>query len=124
MAAVKHVVTPSGRLLFTDALLISLCTASSERQSDMHCTVFIQYRGAEKSLAPPGRKQARKQFRDARDFNNIETRAVIEIFPSLQGKASREIRAIMTETLVSFLVGLRTYQHPCVIVVQNSYMLS
>jgi len=38
------------------------------------------YRGADKSLARPGRKQARKHVRDARDFNNIETRAVIKFF--------------------------------------------
>ena len=31
-------------------------------------------RGADKSVARPGRKQARKHVRDARDFNNIETR--------------------------------------------------
>jgi len=59
------------------------------------------YRGADKSLARPGRKQARKHVRDARDFNNIETRAVE--FPSpplpLQGKAPKEIYAILTETL-------------------------
>jgi len=33
--------------------------------------------GADKSLARPGRKQAPKHARDARDFNNIETRAII-----------------------------------------------
>ena len=44
-----------------------------------------QYWGADKSLARPGRKQARKHVRDARDFNNIETRAVIK----LQGKTRR-----------------------------------
>ena len=38
------------------------------------------YRGADKSLAAPGRKQAQKHIRDARDFNNIETRAVIKVF--------------------------------------------
>jgi len=42
--------------------------------------VLTLYRGADKSLARPGRKQARKQFRDARDFNNIETRAIIKYF--------------------------------------------
>jgi hypothetical protein len=42
--------------------------------------------GADKSLARPGRKQTRKHIRDARDFNNIETRAVIKSV-SLQGKA-------------------------------------
>jgi len=35
---------------------------------------------------------------DARDFNNIETRVVIKFFP-LQGKAPKEIHAILTETL-------------------------
>ena len=38
------------------------------------------YRGADKSLARSGRKQARKHVKDARDFNNIETRAVIKFF--------------------------------------------
>jgi len=57
------------------------------------------YRGANKSLARPGRKQARKHVRDARDFNNIETRAVIKIFFFLQGKAPKEIHAILAETL-------------------------
>ena len=36
---------------------------------------------------------------DARDFNNIETRAVIKFFPPLQGKAPKEIHAILIETL-------------------------
>jgi len=36
---------------------------------------------------------------DARDFNNMETRSVIKFFFPLQGKASREIHAILTETL-------------------------
>jgi len=35
---------------------------------------------------------------DARDFNNIETRAVITFF-FLQAKAHKEIHAILTETL-------------------------
>jgi len=38
------------------------------------------YWGSGKSLARLGRKQARKHVRDARDFNNIETRAVIKFF--------------------------------------------
>jgi len=64
----------------------------------------LNYRGADKSLARPGRKQARKHFRDARDFNNIQTRAVIKLF-FLQGKAPKEIHAILTETLACFLPG-------------------
>jgi hypothetical protein len=35
---------------------------------------------------------------DASDFNNIETRAVIKFF-FLQGKALKEINAILIETL-------------------------
>jgi len=59
------------------------------------------YRGADKSLARPGRKQARKHVRDVRDFNSIETRDVKFLF--LQGKAPKEIHAILTETLDCFL---------------------
>ena len=51
------------------------------------------YRGADKCLARPGRKQARKHVWDARDFNNIEMRAVIKFFSPLQGKAPKEIHA-------------------------------
>ena len=36
---------------------------------------------------------------EARDFNNTETRAVIKFFFSLQGKAPKEIHAILTGTL-------------------------
>jgi hypothetical protein len=68
-------------------------------------TQFIhKYRGADKSLARPGRKQARNHVRDARDFNNIETRAVVK-FVFLQGKAPKEIDAILTETVACFLPG-------------------
>jgi len=35
---------------------------------------------------------------DARDFNNMETRAVIKFPPPLQSKAPKEIHAILTET--------------------------
>jgi len=42
---------------------------------------FLHTRGSDKSLARPGRKQARKHDRDARDFNNIETRDIINFFP-------------------------------------------
>ena len=62
------------------------------------------YQGADKSLARPGRKQARKHVKNARDFNNIEKRAVIFFF-FLQGKAPKEIHAILTETSACFLPG-------------------
>jgi hypothetical protein len=57
------------------------------------------YRGADKSLARPGRKQARKHVRDAHEFNNIGTRAFIKFFFPLQCKAPKEIHAILTEAL-------------------------
>jgi len=60
------------------------------------------YRGTDKFLARPGRKQTRKHVRDARDFNNFERRAVINFF-FLQVKATKEIHIIMTETLACFL---------------------
>ena len=62
------------------------------------------YRCADKSLARPGMKQARKHVRDAREFNNIQTRAVIKVF-SLQDKTAKEIHAILIETLACFLPG-------------------
>jgi len=62
------------------------------------------YRGADKSLTRPRRKQARKHVRDARDFNNIESRAVIRVF-FWKGEAPKEILAILTEILASFLPG-------------------
>ena len=46
------------------------------------------YRGTDKSLARPGKKQARKHVMDARDFNNIETWAVVKFF-SFSCKARR-----------------------------------
>jgi len=36
---------------------------------------------------------------DARNFNNMETRGVIKFLFFLQGKAPKEIHAILTETL-------------------------
>ena len=62
------------------------------------------YRGAGKSLARPGRKQARKHVRDTHSFNNIETRAVTKFF--WQGKAPKEFHAILIKTLACFLPGL------------------
>ena len=64
----------------------------------------LKYLNADKCLARPGRKQARKHVRDARDFNNIETRAVIR-FLFLQGKAPKEIHAILKDILNCFLPG-------------------
>ena len=81
------------------------------------------YRGADKSLAQPGRKQARKHVRDARDFNNIETRTVVKFF-FLQGREPKEIHAILTETLSCFLSGrAKAYQHPCNKAKRKKYLI-
>jgi len=70
----------------------------------LHLIRLLLYQGADKSLAQPGRKQAWKLARDACDFNKIETRAVIKLL-FLQGKAPKEIHAILSETLACFLPG-------------------
>ena len=62
------------------------------------------YRGADKSLARPGKKQARRHVRDACEFSKIEKRAVIKLI-FLQGKAPKEIHAILTATLACLLPG-------------------
>jgi len=62
------------------------------------------YRVADKSLAQPGKKQARKHVRDTSDYKKIETRDVIN-FIFLQDKAAKEIHAILKETLACFLPG-------------------
>jgi len=91
-----------------------LCTMEWESNTHTHTHTHL---GADKSLARPERKQTRKHVRNTRDFCNIETRAVVK-FLFLQGKAPKELDAILTETLAffPFLVGLRTYQHPYVYV--------
>ena len=66
------------------------------------------YRGADKSLARPERNKLRSMSGKMRDFNNIETRAVIKIF-FLQRKAPKEIHAILTEILACFLPGRAKY---------------
>jgi len=64
-----------------------------------------KYRGAEKSLGRPGRKQAWKHVRDARDFNNMEIELSSSFFfPARQGTEGNS-RAILTETLAFFLPG-------------------
>ena len=79
-------------------------TNGIRRSSRMEYCIAVHIRGADKSLARPGRKQVRKLARDARDFNNIETRDVIK-FLFLQCKAPKEIHAILTATLPCFLPG-------------------
>ena len=47
---------------------------------------------------------------DARDFNNMETRAIIKFF-FLQGKALEEIHAILKETLVEHASSYATVKN-------------
>jgi len=74
---------PRGAIMYTTVIRPVFRQTQSKFRISL-CSVM--YRGADKSLARPGRKQARKHVRDARDFNNIETRAVIKLFfPVRQG---------------------------------------
>ena len=72
-------------------------------------TVFFHifsYRGADKSLARPGRKQARKHVRRRARFQQHRDASCHKVFFFfLQGKAPKEIHAIPTETLACFLPG-------------------
>jgi len=51
----------------------------------------VMYQGADKSLARPGRKQARKHVTDEHHFNNIGTRAVIKFFLSSRARRQRKL---------------------------------
>ena len=64
----------------------------------------IIYRDADKSLARPGRKQARNHVRDAR-FPQHRDASCNQVFfrPARQG--AEEIHTILTETLAFFLPG-------------------
>ena len=69
---------------------------------------MYKYRGPDKSLPRPGRKQARKHVRDVRDFNNIETPDVVKFLPPapLQGN--------LTETFTCFFPGrAKDLSAPC-----------
>jgi len=81
--------------------LMSVVLSKADKHVSYGSRYQRKYRGADESLARPVRKQARKHVREARDFNNTETRSVIIFF--LQGKAPKEIHAILTETLAFYL---------------------
>ena len=74
---------------------------------------FSSYRGADKSLAQPGRKQANVSVRMAWiSFSTLPCRK-----KKLDDSARLDVVEIahvcdMLPSFVSFLVGLRTYQHP------------
>ena len=94
---------PRNLTYFTCTLMLSSILRKRTKKNKRFART-VYYRGADKSLARPGRKQARKHVRDARDFNKIKTPAVIN-FLFLQGKAPKEIQTILTETLACFLPG-------------------
>ena len=66
-----------------------------------------QYRGADKSLARPGRKQARKNVWDAHDFHKIETQAVIKFFfpARIKGREGNSRHSGRNITLFPFWSG-------------------
>jgi len=65
-------------------------------------------RGVDKSLARPGRKEAGKHVRDARDFNDIETRTVIKFFfPVRQGVEANSCHS--DRNISFFLLGQSKY---------------
>jgi len=87
-----------------ESICISIVLRIKGLTSGKYINRKSRYCGVDKSLARPGRKQARKHVRDTHDFNIIDTRAVIEIF-FFQGKTPNEIAAILTETSACFLPG-------------------
>jgi len=82
----------------------SICRVNTSPRKPLTDLASPKYRRADKSLVRPRRKKARKHVRDARDFNNIEMRAVIK-FLFLQGKAQKEIHSNLTQTLACCLPG-------------------
>ena len=69
--------------------------------------MLVEYGVADKSLTRPGRKQALKHVRDARDFNNLETRAVIKFFFFCKARRRRKFTPFWQKYLLAcFLPGL------------------
>ena len=58
-----------------------------------------------KSLARPGRKQARKHVKQQARFQQHRDASCHQDFFFLQDKEPNEIRAILTETIACFLPG-------------------
>ena len=86
--------------VYADDFCHPLCTGPYSTRSILKHHV---YRGADKSLARPGRKQTRKHVMDARD--STTSRRELSSFFFLQGKAPKEIHAILTAALACFLPG-------------------
>ena len=67
------------------------------------CVLLLErsYRGADRSLARPGRKQARKDARRRTRFQQNRVASCHQVIL----KAPNEIHSILTETLACFLSG-------------------
>ena len=77
-------------------------------------TICPIYKGADKSLARPGRKQANDSVRMAWiSFGALLCRKKKKHWWQLASRCCRNrARSWHASELVSFLIGLRTYQHP------------
>ena len=75
--------------------------------------VFSSYRGVDKSVARPGRKQANISVRMAWiSFGALPCRKKKHLMTARVSMLLKSPRPWHGSELVSFLVGLRTYQHP------------
>ena len=84
----------------------------------------ILYRGADKSLARPGRRQARKHVKGRARFQQHRDASCHQAFFSpLQSKAPKEIHAILTKTLACFLPGrTKDLSAPLYYHINNNYI--
>ena len=74
---------------------------------------YWKYRGADKSLVRPGRKQTWKHVR-TRTISTKLRHELSSSFFSCKARRRRKFKSFWQKhKLVSFLVGLRTYQHLC-----------
>jgi len=67
------------------------------------CGCFGNTGRADRSLARPGKKRARKNIRDVRYFSNIEPRADIKFFPARQGAEGNSHDSDRNISLFNFL---------------------
>ena len=104
-------------LLTINTILILLYDTDMQLRVSTSCMVFFRpfvYRGSEKSLARP---TSRCILFDGEN-NSFDAGLVMyinstNIPPIMIINRNCEIQNLLLLQLVSFLVGLRTYQHPC-----------
>jgi len=61
--------------------------------------------GADKSLARPGRETSSEAYQGRDRFQQLGDARCHQFFHALEGKAPKEIHAILTQTLACFLPG-------------------